>query len=266
MELSEKGHRLLGVLVAEIRKQTFDLDHPEKFLGYGETLDLLNLPPDATRGQTDGQTLQFNGLNDLARWIRQHSRRLPRLTGLIVSKHEYDEMDGTFRMANVPGKGYFKEYGKNVEDWTWWLAESRKALDFDWSPYVPADETFEPEEIRHVGAVSEGAQRDVPAKVRQRSQKLRDLARKHFRSPDGKLRCATCDWSKPSFRLAHEIIEIHHTEELSTLPATGRKLTLEEALALLTPLCPTCHRMLHAKSGGGSFTVGELREYLQSHE
>ena len=101
-------------------------------------------------------------------------------------------------------------------------------------------------------------------KVRQRSQKLRDLARQHFRGDDGKLRCAACDWTKPSFPLAHEIIEIHHTEELNTLPKTGRKLTLEEALALLNPLCPTCHRMLHAKPGGGSFTVEELRQYLRN--
>jgi len=41
-----------------------------------------------------------------------------------------------------------------------------------------------------------------------------------------------------------------------------RTLTLDEALALLTPLCPTCHRMLHAKPGGGSFTIEQLREYL----
>jgi predicted HNH restriction endonuclease len=128
---------------------------------------------------------------------------------------------------------------------------------------VPAEETFEPEEVREVD-VSEGKESEKPTKVRQRSQKLRDLAREHFRSPDGKLRCAACEWTKPAFQLAHEIIEIHHTEEMSTLPKAGRKLTLAEALALLTPLCPTCHRMLHAKPGGGSFTVEELREHLRN--
>jgi hypothetical protein len=265
MELSEQGQRLLNVLVLEIKSERFDVEHPENFLGYGETLGLLNLPADAPHGQTDGQTLQLNGLNDLARWIRKHPKRLPRITGLIVSKQQYDELDGTHRMPHVPGKGYFVEYGRNVEDWTWWLAESRKSLDFNWSPYLSVQETFDLEEIRHVGAVSEGAEREMPTKVRQRSQKLRDLAREHFsgKSPDKKLRCATCDWTKPNFPLAHEIIDIHHTEEMSSLPKTGRKLTLDEALALLTPLCPRCHRMLHAKPGGGCFTVEALRECLR---
>jgi hypothetical protein len=150
MALSEKGLQLLRVLVAEISRKRLDADHPENFLGYHEVLERLNLPPDAPRGDTDGKTLQLNGLNDLARWVREHPKRLPRLTGLIVSKHEYDEMDGTFRMANVPGKGYFVEYRKGIEDWPWWLTESRKALAFDWSPYVPAEETFEPEDVREV--------------------------------------------------------------------------------------------------------------------
>lgn len=267
MELSEQGRKLLAVLVAEIAKGKLNPDKPEGFLGYRQTLDLLKLPPDAPVGETDGQTLQLNGLNELAAWIHQHPKRLPRLTGLIVAKEPRVYADGTRRPANVPGKGYFREYKrKSVEDWQWWLEESRKSIAFDWSPYAPAEETFEPEEVRNVGAVSEGAQREVPAKVRQRSQKLRDLAREHFRrkSADKKLRCAACDWTKPAFPLAYEIIEIHHTDELNLLPATGRTLTLGEALALLAPLCPTCHRMLHGKPGGGSFTVEELREYLRN--
>jgi len=265
MELSEQGRKLLAVLVAEIAKGKLNPDKPESFLGYRQTLDLLKLPPDAQVGETDGQTLQLNGLNDLAAWIHQHPKRLPRLTGLIVAKEPRVYPDGTRRPAHVPGKGYFREYKrKSVEDWQWWLDESRRSIAFDWSPYAPVEETFEPEEIRSVGAVSEGAECVVPTKVRQRSQRLRDLARNHFRSPDGKLRCAGCGWTKPAFQFAYEIIEIHHTKEMSSLPKTGQRLSLDEALAMLTPLCPTCHRMLHAKPGGGCFTVEELRTCLQN--
>lgn len=258
MELTEQGGKLLAVLVAEIGKGRFDANNPESFLGYGETLEKLQLPGNARQGLTDGQTLQLNGLNDLAFWIKVNGK-LPKLTGLIVMKQGAEK--------GTPGAGYFKEYGipRNGREYEWWLEESRKSIAFDWSPYLPTEQTFDLEELRYVGAVSEGVEREVPTKVRQRSQKLRDLAREHFRvnSPDKKLQCAACDWTKPAIPLAFEIIEIHHVTELSSLPKTGHQLTLPEALALLAPLCPTCHRMLHAKPGGGSFTVDELRSHLQ---
>jgi len=103
MELSEQGRKLLAVLVAEIAKGKLNPDKPEGFLGYRQTLDLLKLPSDAPVGETDGQTLQLNGLNELAAWIHQHPKRLPRLTGLIVAKEPRVYADGTRRPANVPG-------------------------------------------------------------------------------------------------------------------------------------------------------------------
>jgi hypothetical protein len=257
MELSDQGRKLLGLLVAEIRSGRIVADHPETFAGYGEMIDKLQLPSDAPRGETDGQTLQLNGLNDLARWIKRQ-RGIPKITGLIVWKHG-DEKDS-------PGGGYFREYGirRDGKEYSWWLDEARKSIGFDWSPYLPAAEAFDSEAIRFVGSVSEGAKKEVPSKVRQRSEKLRDLARDHFswKSADGKLHCAVCNWSKPAFPLSREIVEIHHADELGNLPEDGRTLSVAEAIALLAPLCPTCHRMLHAKPGGGSFTVAELRKYL----
>ena len=165
------------VLVSEIAKGKLNPDKPESFLGYRQTLDLLKLPPDAPLGETDGQTLQLNGLNDLAAWIDQNPKRLPRITGLTVAKEPRVYPDGTRRSAHVPGKGYFLAHKRKVEDWQWWLAEARKSIAFDWSPYLPAEETVEPAEIRHVGGISKGAEREVPAKLRQRSKKLRDLSR-----------------------------------------------------------------------------------------
>ncbi len=109
--------------------------------------------------------------------------------------------------------------------------------------------------------MSEGAEREATGKVRQRSQKLRELAREHFRgqSRDHKLHCAVCDWTTPAFLLGREIIEIHHELAIRSAPKEGRKLTLKEALSIVFPLCPRCHRMLGAKPGGGIFTVPELQ-------
>lgn len=262
MELSEQGQRLLRVLVGEIRGNRIAANRPETFLGYGETIELLQLPPSAPRGETEGQTLQLNGLNDLARWIRSKPT-LPKITGLIVMQAGPE--------ALTPGGGYFKEYGipRTGKEYAWWLDEARKSLEFNWSPFFPETtaievEVFDVEAIRHIGDVAEGALRELPVKIRQRSEKLRDFARKHFKSasPDGELHCAVCHWSKPCFLLTREIVEIHHTEEIETLPPEGRTLPINEALALLVPLCPTCHRILHAKPGGGNFTVAELQQKI----
>ena len=258
MDLSEAGQKLLSVLINYTRSGRLDVERPETYLGYGETLQLLNLPVDAPKGRTDGETLQLNGLNDLARWIKTRPS-LPKFTGLIVSKSGSEK--------NTPGAGYFKEYNipRNGKEYDWWLEESRKSLTFDWSPFIGSVELFDAEEIWNVGVVFEGKQSEISKKIRQRSQRLRELAREHFRSSDGKLYCAVCKWKQPDFELACEIIEIHHTNELSDFPTTGKKIPLNQALTFLAPLCPTCHRVLHAKPGGESFTVEELRELLH-HE
>jgi hypothetical protein len=63
MQISDKSCALLGVLVSEIAKCRFDVNNPEIFTGYGETMEKLQLPPDALQGQTDGQTLLLYGIN-----------------------------------------------------------------------------------------------------------------------------------------------------------------------------------------------------------
>jgi hypothetical protein len=101
-----------------------------------------------------------------------------------------------------------------------------------------------------------------PSQARERSVRLRDLARKHFaaQSPDGRLHCAACDWASPAnLILSSPIVEIHHGIGIRSYPNDGTALTFEVAIKLRTPLCPTCHRVLHAKRDGGSFTLEELR-------
>ncbi|HEY9249528.1 MAG: hypothetical protein WC205_08000 [Opitutaceae bacterium] len=136
-------------------------------------------------------------------------------------------------------------------------------------PKPDAHESFTSEEIAIVGIFAEGAQTQITAKTRERSVRLRDLAREHFakRSPDGRLRCAACDWAPPiGLDLSGPIVEIHHEVAISTLPKEGHAHPFAEAVKFLIPLCPNCHRVLHAKRGGGSFKLDELRSASVSSE
>ncbi len=129
-------------------------------------------------------------------------------------------------------------------------------------PWSARLETFTSADIAAAGTFAEGAKIEITAQVRERCQRLRDLARSHFanRSPDGRLHCAACNWAAPiSLNLSGPIVEIHHGVNISTYPSDGKALAFEEAVKRLTPLCPNCHRVLHAKADGGSFTLEELK-------
>ena len=130
-------------------------------------------------------------------------------------------------------------------------------------PWPAPAETFTPTEITAAGSFAEGAKVEITSHIRERSQRLRDLARAHFaaQSADGRLHCAACDWTPPvALELSGSIVEIHHEVAISTLPSEGRALPFADAVKFLTPLCPNCHRILHAKRGGGSFTLEAIRK------
>jgi hypothetical protein len=52
---------------------------------------------------------------------------------------------------------------------------------------------------------------------------------------------------------------------ISSYPKDGKSVSLEEAIKLLTPLCPNCHRIAHAKPGGGTYTVAEITAAIPRH-
>lgn len=94
--------------------------------------------------------------------------------------------------------------------------------------------------------IEEGAATAAPSTRRKRSQKLLEEGRRHFRGLDkaGKLRCQACDFVTPE-GLEAEIIHLHHTEPIYESAEEGRSIELKDALALLVPLCPTCHALAH---------------------
>lgn len=135
-------------------------------------------------------------------------------------------------------------------------------------PNPAPSETFTSVEITTAGTFNEGAQTEANAKTRERSARLRNLARDYYakESADGRLHCAVCDWAPPpALQLTGPVVEIHHAVGISQYPAGGRALTFDEAVRHLTPLCPNCHRMSHAKPGGGIFSNNELRAAISRH-
>jgi 5-methylcytosine-specific restriction protein A len=94
--------------------------------------------------------------------------------------------------------------------------------------------------------IEEGAASATSSSRRKRSQKLLEEGRKYFRSLDkeGNLRCEACGFVTPD-GLDAEIIHLHHTEPIYDSGEEGRSIKLKDALALLVPLCPTCHAVAH---------------------
>lgn len=132
MNLSPSATQLFRILVNEIGTGRFDPDKPHTFMGYGEALELMDLPNTAPRGRTDGETLQENGMQNLAVSLFRHPAKPPAITALLVSKHHAGS-----RQPNLPGGGFFRACKRADEDWSWWLGEARKAVSFDWSQYLP---------------------------------------------------------------------------------------------------------------------------------
>jgi uncharacterized protein (DUF433 family) len=119
--LGEKGGKLLRILVVEIKSGRIKKREPKTFISYGEALDKLGIE----RHGRAGQQLRREGLDELNEWTKGRFD-LPTVTGLIVEKH-----------SKKPAAGFFKSHGREGGDWReWWLHETDRAIDFDWSRYL----------------------------------------------------------------------------------------------------------------------------------
>jgi predicted HNH restriction endonuclease len=94
--------------------------------------------------------------------------------------------------------------------------------------------------------IEEGAEGLASTKIRKRSAKLVAEGRKYFRGlePDGRLHCHACGFAKPD-SVEQEIVQLHHTDMISEVDKRGKKISLEDAIRRLVPLCPTCHQLAH---------------------
>jgi hypothetical protein len=138
-----------------------------------------------------------------------------------------------------------------------WYWNDRRAARAQYPQFIQ-QLAFEPEE-RTAATVSafvppsevmieEGAPGHQETMRRTRSRELVDHGRKYFKAqdPDGLLRCAACGFVTPE-GLARELVQLHHTAPISEAGTAGWKGSLQEAIARLLPLCPTCHGIAHAE-------------------
>lgn len=115
--MQANARRLLYYLVKLVQSNKIDPNDPRTFVSYKRVLDDLQIPHSA---QTYGRSLEYQGLRELAEWI--HDKKLPAITGVIITKEEM-----------VPSDGYFEAFNKENTNFAWWLAEIQKAKTFDWS-------------------------------------------------------------------------------------------------------------------------------------
>jgi len=117
---------LLKVICDKIRDGHILKQKPETFLTYSGALHLLGDPLDGP-SHTEGARLQYHGLTDLNEWSMA-TPGIPKVTGLIVN------MDSL-----QPSKGYVESNGHTYQhmEWIgWWMKETDKAIEFDWSEYL----------------------------------------------------------------------------------------------------------------------------------
>lgn len=119
MELEESGRKVLEFLVQHLKKVV--AGKPETYLGYRFVHESLHL---TYLGPTWGESLKKQGLAALADWT--YENRFPGITGIIIHTDTYK-----------PGKGYFKLFGKDEDDYSWWAEEIRKSKIFNWSDHLP---------------------------------------------------------------------------------------------------------------------------------
>lgn len=121
--LGHDGRRLLMVLNADIKQGRFKPGDPTTFMPYSEALERLGRKSSSMYA---GRRLQREGLTELNEWTKLTG--VPKIAGLIVNKGSWE-----------PSSGYPESHGFGAtnDEWkTWWLAETAKAIAFDWSPFL----------------------------------------------------------------------------------------------------------------------------------
>jgi hypothetical protein len=109
----------------------------------------------------------------------------------------------------------------------------------------------------------EGRLMETQQQTRQRCQRLIEQLKDHFRDEEtGLIACAACRWTRPREGFHGDIVHMHHHQPVHAAPVEGRIIHWEDALRTFSPLCPTCHTLIHAKPGGGCFELDELRELI----
>jgi 5-methylcytosine-specific restriction protein A len=114
-ELSATERRMLDLLIRHLPRVR--PGYAPSYLGYKDVHEALGLE---MHGSTYGISLQVQGLESLARHLRQIGA--PALTGIVIDK-----------TAGWPSHGYFNVHQRPADDFQFWIDESDAAKRFDWT-------------------------------------------------------------------------------------------------------------------------------------
>lgn len=156
------------------------------------------------------------------------------------------------------GSGFHKVYdeiGATME----WSVEEEKQRVYD-LPHEEWDRLFDGKSVRLpiVGdyVESEGDKKPRQVNVYERSAKLR----RKCLEKNG-CRCGICGANLGEIygKEFADVIEVHHKTPVS---GGSRKSTADD----LIPVCPNCHRILHAQGGGEVYTVDEVKDFIEKNK
>lgn len=119
IEFSATERRMLDLLIRHLPK--IRPGYAPSYLGYKDVHEALELE---MHGSTYGISLQVQGLESLARHLRQIGA--PALTGIVIDK-----------TAGWPSHGYFNVHQRPADDFQFWIDESEAAKRFDWAGLLP---------------------------------------------------------------------------------------------------------------------------------
>lgn len=235
--LSPDAKLLLNFLVSQLKSEVVKPGRPETYLAYSKVHNSLGL---SMRGQTIGQSLEHQGMRELAEWI--YEKGYPAITGLIIDRSTF-----------MPGRGYFEVYGRNPDDFPWWESQIRKSAEFDWTEVTSTD--FSPREITYPDDIpketihKEGSAKSIQVNIYERDADARLKCIKHYGFD-----CSVCrvNLEKTYGEIGRNYIHVHH---LIPIASIGEEYIVDP-IKDLRPVCPNCHSMLHRKNP--PYSVEEL--------
>jgi hypothetical protein len=124
MPLSLPAHNLLRELANRIDQGNIVAGQPQTYPRYGQLHDALHLE---MQGETYGQSLKRQGLEELAIWVHEH--HYPAITGLIVNDENHS-----------PDSAYFREYGRDEFAFDWWRQQVADSIAFNWRQFLLAQD------------------------------------------------------------------------------------------------------------------------------
>ncbi|UFS69483.1 HNH endonuclease [Geomonas sp. RF6] len=223
--LSPEAKSLLNYLVSQLKAGYVKPGKPETYLSYSNVHNALGL---SMRGQTVGQSLEHQGMRELAEWI--YEKGYPAITGVIITQISF-----------MPGRGYFEVYGKKDEDFAWWESEIRKAADFNWEVVdsrFDNNEVIYPDDVPKEIIHKEGASKTVRVNIYERDVDARRKCIAHYG-----FKCAACGVSMEQLYgvIGMNYIHVHHLVPISSI---GTEYIVDP-IKDLRPVCPNCHSMIH---------------------